>query len=220
MMLGKGCPRCGGSIRPYLSPGERQPDYLCAMCGHQPPPAPPPQNRWALAARQQQLAPRREAVRRLNQQGLSGLEIARRLEITPAKVQNDIQALGLSVGHQQVSDGTIRQIKVMALDGVPVRQIAIGLGVHPLTVRRHLATLNQPTGQAVKRNKALRLLAVGRAFTPPMTYQAIGERVGMSHSHVWRLAEANGLHNGEPATHRPTTAHHSPPQGLARPKAP
>ena len=176
----RGCPRCGGNIRPYLSPGERQPDYLCAMCGHQPPPAPepppapPPQNRWALAARQQQLAPRRDDVRRLNQQGLSGREIARQLGLTPAKVQNDIQALGLSVGHQQVSDGTIRQIKVMALDGVPVRQIAIGLGVHPLTVRRHLATLNQPTGQAVKRNKALRLLAVGRALTPPMTYQAIG----------------------------------------------
>ena len=201
MMLGKECPRCGGSIRPYYPPSEPQPELRCVSCGHEPPLH---HIRHALAARQQQLAPRREAVRTLKQQGLSGLAIARRLEITPAKVQNDLQTLGMSVGHQKISDGTIKQIKVMALDGVPVRQIAIGLGVHPMTVRRHLANIDQPTGQAVKRNKALRLLAVGR---PAMTYAAIAALAGMSGAQVWRLADKHGLHAGGP------TASHSAPNG-------
>ena len=198
------CERCGGNVRlvPVIA---GDPELRCQSCGHEPTPR---RNQNALAARQRQLAPRRQAVRTLKQQGLSGLEIARRLALTPAKVQNDIQALGLSVGHQKISDGTIKQIKVMALDGVTVRQIAIRLGVHPMTVRRHLATLNGLTGQAVKRDKALRLLAVGRAFTPPMTYQAIGERVGMSHTNVWRLAEKHGLHAGAPTTPQAATARH------------
>ena len=205
------CRRCGGSVRPYYSPGERQPELRCLSCGRAPALA---RNRYAVAARQQQLAPRREAVRALRQQGLSGMDIARRLQLTPAKVQNDLQALGLSVGHQKISDATIRQIKVMALDGVSVRQIAIGLGVHPMTVRRHLAKLNRPTGQAIKRDKALRLLAVGR---PAMTYQAIADLVGMSHTNVWRLADKHGLHAGAPTTPQAATGR---PQGLARPNAP
>ena len=214
-MPGKECPRCGGSIRPYLSPGERQPDYLCAMCGREPPPAPPaPSSRTqnSVAARQRKLAPRRAAIRKLREQGLSGLEIGRRLGLSPAQAQRDIRKMGLSTRYQWISNETIEHIHTLALDGVSCHQIAATLGISVHTATAHVATLDRPTGQAVGRRKVLRLLATGRALDPPMTYQSIADRAGVSNATVWRLAEKHGLHAGAPTTLQAATARHSPPQ--------
>ena len=202
MMPGKECPRCGGSIRPYYTPGERQPDLHCSMCGREPPPPPPPSTRTqnSVAARQRKLAPRRAAIRRLREQGLSGLEIGRRLGLTPPQVQRDIRKMGLSTGYQWISDETIERIHALALDGVSCRQIAATLGISIHTATLHVSKLDRPTGQAFKRRKVLRLLATGRALDPPMTYQSIADRAGVSNATVWRLAEKHGLHAGAPTT--------------------
>ena len=215
-MPGKQCPRCGGSIRPY-SQGERHPDLRCSMCGHEPP---PPRNQNSVAARQRKLAPRRAAIRTLRAQGLSGLEIGRRLGLTPAQAQRDIRKMKLSTGYQWISDETIKRIHTLALDGVSSHQIAAILGISVHTATDHVATLDRPTGQEVGRRKALRLLATGRALDPPMTYQSIADRVGVSYATVWRLADKHGLHAGAPTTHQATTGRPRSPQGLARPNAP
>ena len=194
----KPCQRCGGRVQPYHTPGERQPELRCLQCGHAPEQTPGHHGRAAMQAK---LLPRRRATVKLHRQGLNATKIADRLGVKVDVIRRDLRLSGLSKGAQWVSDATIQRIQELALAGETNRQISFQVGVHSHTVDAHVLPLRKAgklVGSQVKRAKALRLLAVGRAFDPPLTYQAIARRVGASHGSVWRGAEEAGLHHGAP----------------------
>ena len=206
MMPSRECLRCGGSIRPYYPPGERQPQLHCQSCGHEPPPSPPPpppppppRNAAMLAAIAARVTPRREEVAQLYRQGVWPLDISRRLDMPPSIVYDDLRLMGLSPGKRRISTETKQKIIAMRKAGITPAQINRELGVCIRTIHRHGERAGIPSRreqeQALKRD-GLRLLRVLRPLG--WSYQRIGDRLGVRKSTAHRWAVEAGLQQGDP----------------------
>ena len=215
------CRRCGGQVRLVTAPGERVPELRCRHCGHEYVP-PKGKGHKGRAGVQAKLQPRRQAVVRLRLQGLTPAQIADRLGVPKNVVHADLRRLGMGLGMQKLPTATIERIHELALQGTTRIEIARVVGVCYQTVWAHVAPLVQqgrPVGYDAKRAHALRLLAVGRAMNPPMPYQTIADRVGVSYHTICRWAKAANLEQGAPQHQRTASRNHATATGPHRPPA-
>ena len=219
IMPSRKCERCGGNIRPYQTPGAREVELRCSMCGHEappppkPPPTPPPKPPSNAAAQdaaiQARIDPRRIKVVAMYQDGVQPLSIAEQWGLSSAVVYADIAHAGLSPGKRRILPDAVQRIVAMRQAGMSNIEIQRATGASHLTVMRHTQRAGLPTlstQMTAAKREAFRLYHTLRPLG--WSYQRIADRVGVSRATLHRWAHDAGLHQGDARTtrHRPSNA--------------
>ena len=174
------CGRCGGNIRPYHSPGERQAEPRCSMCGHEPAPTDTPIPPPAPERRREKYVPKPEPPRRQTPLQTTGE--------TPARPT--FQDLGHAAIQARIAP---RREKVAALfqaDTWPL-DIAHQLDVAPEVVYADLIVLGlSPGKRRIDEHTKQQIISMRKAHLPAAE---IVRELGVSNMTIRRHAGQAGI---------------------------